>query len=1039
MVTVGETLAMAHDASASPAARVVGREHELETLRDLVEKPLPGALIVITGEAGIGKSTLVNVVVAERLAIGDRVLRGAADEHGSAQFSLWRRAMRELGVTAPHADPSVGAADHVDEVAATIGDSLAGGAWRVVVLEDAQWADASSLAVLRRLVDRLIGHEVAFVVTVRPGEPRAEELRALRRQAQPIVLGGLTPEQIEAFALQRNGAVLTRDDAVVLHRRTGGNPLFVGELLAAGTPRLPSSSGGLLTDAIVGLGATTADVLGVMAIAGRSAPVEAIAHASSMSVDDVETHRRRGLDANVLVVDADGWWFRHDLLAEAAGDRLDHAARRAVHRSLAEFWSLFPMLDDGGLERAQNVLLSGQSAPGVDDVEVVVEIAAGLRAMRRAGDAAELLERAVRAWGAAPAELATRLWMALGEARWDLGERNAALACFERAADGIDAADLATAAAIEVARQRNHNPFMPDPDARRRLADLDRRLAGVDSAVRAALLGRRAVLALQPPADPDAASALADAAVAMARRLDDPDALLTGLCDRAFVVSAADDVRRRKAIADEILELARSSGRPDRALAGHEWRFDDCLSRGDLAGARRSLHELEALAIVAPSPFWGDSAALRRAQLLLAEGDGDGAVDAIAALAQAWDGRVERFEIIGVELAVRAPAMIVLGRRDPRVAELQSQMVAAFDAAPSPFMQVRLAVGDVLVGDRVAARRRASHWLREPGGAFEAPDPVGTLALMAFLSCELQMRDEAMSIAEVLGRFDGLFAEGMGLPVDLLLADLATLTGDTDEAVRRSLRALALARAMPSAVIEAHCLRALADAQLAAGDTDAATAAAATAAGLAERSAVVLTPPWSRRAAEPGACAPMATRQARLRREGDVWRVAAGHESAMLPHITGLSQLAMLVRAPGVEVSADDLNGSRPVAADDLGPALDARAKREYRQRINDLQADIDEAERWADGERAEIARSELDAIVAELRRAVGIGGRDRPHGSGSERARINVARNIRRAIAAIQRSAPELAAHLTVSVRTGHHCVYAPEPAARIEWDVGP
>ena len=182
---------------------------------------------------------------------------------------------------------------------------------------------------------------------------------------------------------------------------------------------------------------------------------------------------------------------------------------------------------------------------------------------------------------------------------------------------------------------------------------------------------------------------------------------------------------------------------------------------------------------------------------------------------------------------------------------------------------------------------------------------------------------------------------------------------------------------------------------------------------------------------------PPSTRHGRLERDGDVWRIRAGAESATLAHITGLEQLARLLQVPGVDIGAADLNGTQQAPTDDLGPALDARAKREYRQRINELQADIDEAERWADPERAETARRELDALISELRRAIGLSGRDRPQGSGSERARINVARNIRRAIAAIDRVAPQLAAHLTVSIRTGHHCTYAPEPAARIHWEI--
>jgi hypothetical protein len=99
-----------------------------------------------------------------------------------------------------------------------------------------------------------------------------------------------------------------------------------------------------------------------------------------------------------------------------------------------------------------------------------------------------------------------------------------------------------------------------------------------------------------------------------------------------------------------------------------------------------------------------------------------------------------------------------------------------------------------------------------------------------------------------------------------------------------------------------------------------------------------------------------------------------------------------------------------------------------------DRSASLDEV---ADPERAESARRELDALIAELRRAWVSAVATGHTGSGSERARINVARTIRRAITAIDKIAPQLAAHRAVSVRTGHHCSYSPEPAALIDWEI--
>jgi len=151
-----------------------------------------------------------------------------------------------------------------------------------------------------------------------------------------------------------------------------------------------------------------------------------------------------------------------------------------------------------------------------------------------------------------------------------------------------------------------------------------------------------------------------------------------------------------------------------------------------------------------------------------------------------------------------------------------------------------------------------------------------------------------------------------------------------------------------------------------------------------------------------------------------------------------IGQVARLLATPGVEVSAIELAGraSTPVAAG-LGPSLDAHAKRAYRQRLLELQVEVDDAEMVNDLVRGERAHAEMDALLRELRRAVGLGGRDRPTGSDAERARINVARSLRRAIAAIGDQAPLLGAHLTDAVRTGGQCIYLPEPAAALSWTV--
>ena len=305
-----------------------------------------------------------------------------------------------------------------------------------------------------------------------------------------------------------------------------------------------------------------------------------------------------------------------------------------------------PNLDDDGLEQARH-LLGPPVEPFCEDADASGETAAALRRQRRAGDAADLLQRGPRRVGHGADPLPTRLWMALGEARWTSprGRRSG----FDRAAEAADEIDVVTLtpskSPASATTTRSSLTLPPATAVRCSTTTATPTIRHSEQ-----VAGVRRVLVLQPPAHHHEASAFADAAVAMARRLDNPDALLTALCDRAFVVGSAEDVRRRKDLAEEVIELARISGRPDRAVAGHEGRFDDCLRRGDLTAAARALDEFEALASVAPSPFWRYASSFRRAMLLLVQGDRDGAVETIAASAQASSGLIDRFELIGTEL-----------------------------------------------------------------------------------------------------------------------------------------------------------------------------------------------------------------------------------------------------------------------------------------------------------------------------------------------------------------------------------------------------
>ena len=75
--------------------------------------------------------------------------------------------------------------------------------------------------------------------------------------------------------------------------------------------------------------------------------------------------------------------------------------------------------------------------------------------------------------------------------------------------------------------------------------------------------------------------------------------------------------------------------------------------------------------------------------------------------------------------------------------------------------------------------------------------------------------------------------------------------------------------------------------------------------------------------------------------------------------------------------------------------------------------------------------------LLAELRRAAGLGGRDRVVAPEAERARVNVTRTLRATIERVAAAAPRAAAHLRASIRTGGACRYEPAPGGPTRWHV--
>ena len=170
---------------------------------------------------------------------------------------------------------------------------------------------------------------------------------------------------------------------------------------------------------------------------------------------------------------------------------------------------------------------------------------------------------------------------------------------------------------------------------------------------------------------------------------------------------------------------------------------------------------------------------------------------------------------------------------------------------------------------------------------------------------------------------------------------------------------------------------------------------------------------------------------------GGLWLIGPEGAAAPLRALRGFGYLRELLRRPGQPVAALDLVGAGTGVAvqSGLGDILDKQALKAYRQRLRDLDQELTEAEQWSDLGRLDALRTERDALLDELARATGLGGRARPAGSSQERARVAVKKAISAATDRIATVDQPLARHLRAGIHTGLNCSYEPDPADSLDW----
>lgn len=355
---------------------LVGRRLAVGALRSAVDAAGRGAggVVLLAGEAGMGKTALASEAVAYAKARGGAAVWGTCWEgDGAPGFWPWIQVVRALvpeggdagegvlaeltGVTEQRGGGVLGDESatrfRTYDLAAAYVRRRAAQRPLVIVIDDLHWADVSSLRLLVFLARQLHDAAVLVIGTYRDVEVTAGDhparplLAELAGQAELIRLTGLTAGEVGQLIEKVCGERPQAPVAQAVHDRTAGNPFFaqqIARLLAAqGVPLdralvtgVPPAVGDVLARRLARLPGTVADLLAVASVIGRRFPIATVAAVADtpagMAVPLVDSAVR----AAVLEHDEPGHLrFSHDLFREVLYHGLPAAKRSALHLSVA--------------------------------------------------------------------------------------------------------------------------------------------------------------------------------------------------------------------------------------------------------------------------------------------------------------------------------------------------------------------------------------------------------------------------------------------------------------------------------------------------------------------------------------------------------------------------------------------------------------------------------------------------------------------------------------------------------------------------------
>ncbi|HLX78642.1 MAG TPA: hypothetical protein VKR27_07120, partial [Acidimicrobiales bacterium] len=731
--------------------------------------------------------------------------------------------------------------------------------------------------------------------------------------------------------------------------------------------------------------------------------------------------------------------FSHDLVRESLYEELTSTNRMRLHRHAAEaLRSIYSNDEESHLaELAHHYFEAAPLGDPSAAVEYARRAAASAANALAYEEAASLYQMAIHALEVRPqsdSELLGELLIEMADASARAGDLFGARETFLRAAANarrIGAANQLARAALGYSGRYPWARAGDDPHLVTLLEDALVELGDDDEGLRVRLLARLAC-ALRSSLDRGRSDTLSRQALEIARGLGDPVTLGYALVGRCWAIWWPENPTERLDLANESIRVAEAANDAERVFDGHMARCQFLVELGSVAEARIAWEAMTTNAerLRQPAQAWNVRA--WETIFALLAGDFDRAERLVAS--ELHPGQPPT--LARDDASCHQAHLFLLGRERGRLAELEEKTRLTAKELPwYPLHRAALAYLLLELGRDDEARAIFAELASDAFGVLNRDNEwLFGMALASEVCSRLRDAERAAVLYEQLLPFDGRHA--IGLPegslgaVSRYLGLLAATLGRSADAERHLLDAIPINEQMGARPWTAYSRFDLAEVLLdrdRPGDRERAmvelhlarqTCEELGMPALAEKVARHLKVPSM--SEEPGLV--VAPGQSVFRREGEYWTVVYGRDAFRLKDAKGLHYLSYLLQRPGREFHVLDLNALdrggitdtakkaqtqdndlQARASSDAGPVLDDQAKSSYRARLRELEDDLNEATAWSDTLRAANIRQEMDFLADELAAAIGLGGRDRRVGSPAERARVNITRAVRAALARIR------------------------------------